>query len=230
MKRNVFAVLFSVLLIASCLFAACSTRRSPHPNDTQSESDTSLSSYHSMIRDLEKQISELQQMQYLSNSEHKAELERLQKLLTELKGEKESEKESQTGTEDQESESNSELPESKFLYTVKDGYAIITGYTGEVTQLVIPSHIDGYAVSEIGDNAFSSTKLKSVVITEGIQIIGWFAFRDCPSISSVTIPSSVKSIGYSAFPPEGTILTIYCHADSFAQKYAKSYGISYAII
>ncbi len=119
---------------------------------------------------------------------------------------------------------------AKFLYRQTGDTATITGYTGKDEVLVIPSKIDGFQVTAISDSAFQSQTLKNVIVADGITKIGWFAFRDCPSISSVTIPQSVKSIGYSAFPPEGTILTLYCHADSFAQKYAQSYGIRHTII
>ncbi|MCD8026399.1 MAG: leucine-rich repeat domain-containing protein, partial [Clostridiales bacterium] len=54
-----------------------------------------------------------------------------------------------------------------------DGTAEITGYTGEATDLEITSAIDGYTVTSIGDSAF----------------------EDCDSLTSVTIPDSVTSIG-----------------------------------
>ena len=95
---------------------------------------------------------------------------------------------------------------------------------------MIPSEIDGYPVIAIGDSAFSSQTLKSVIVSNGIEKLDWFAFRDCPALISITLPDSVTSIGYSAFAPQSKSFTIYCHNDSFAHKYAKSYGWSYAII
>ena len=46
-------------------------------------------------------------------------------------------------------------------------------------------------------------KLTSVTLPSTIQSIGFFAFRNCISLSVVTIPDSVRSIGFplgSAYP------------------------------
>jgi len=40
-----------------------------------------------------------------------------------------------------------------WTYTVNNGNATITGYTGTETELVVPGEIDGYAVTAIADNA-----------------------------------------------------------------------------
>ncbi len=58
-----------------------------------------------------------------------------------------------------------------------DGTAEITGYTGSDETLAIPSSIDGYEVTSIGERAFYL----------------------CKDITSVTIPNSVTSIGEEAF-------------------------------
>lgn len=52
----------------------------------------------------------------------------------------------------------------------------ITDYTGSDTDLVIPGTIDGYKVTEIGDEAFREcASLKSVVIPEG----GYIYWKCC---------------------------------------------------
>ena len=42
-------------------------------------------------------------------------------------------------------------------------------------------------------------RVKSAVIAEDVTSIGWYAFYDCKSLTSVTIPDSVTSIGWYAF-------------------------------
>ena len=138
--------------------------------------------------------------------------------------------EASTDTEGADASSESSTPVSQFLYKKEGNGIIITGYTGAEGHVVIPAKIDGYAVTAIGDSAFSSDSLKSIIISNGIQKIDWFAFNECPALLSVTIPESVVSIGYSAFSPQSNAFTIYCHSDSFAHRYAKSYGWSYALI
>ena len=41
--------------------------------------------------------------------------------------------------------------------------------------------------------------MSSIVIPDGVTIIGEYAFSYCSGLTSVTIPDSVTSIGYEAF-------------------------------
>jgi hypothetical protein len=99
----------------------------------------------------------------------------------------------------------------------------ITGYTGQPTNLNIPSRIYDVAVTEIDVNAFSGCNsitdvtipssinlindsafyscqnLSSITISNGVNRIGNAAFDLCKNLKFVTIPSSVKSIGWAAF-------------------------------
>ena len=69
----------------------------------------------------------------------------------------------------------------------------------EITELVIP---DG--VESIGNYAFWDCKgLTSVTIPEGVTSVGSYAFAYCSGLTSVTIPEGVTSIGNGAF--EGCI-------------------------
>ncbi len=88
-----------------------------------------------------------------------------------------------------------------YEYTVlEDGTAEITKYTGSTTELSIPSEIDGYSVTSIGDVAFGScTALTSITIPDSVTSIGSNAFYYCTSLTSITIPDSVTSIGDYAF-------------------------------
>ena len=54
------------------------------------------------------------------------------------------------------------------------------------------------SVTSIGENAFSSTDLKSVTIGESVKTIGDFAFY-ANALTSVIIPDSVTTIGGYAF-------------------------------
>ena len=99
-----------------------------------------------------------------------------------------------------------EEAQSDFLYTVlDDGTAEITGYQGKTDgDLIIPSSIDGYTVTRIGNCVFSNCgfmgKLK---IPEGIITIGAQAFSgsfDKIQFSgTLTLPKTLENIGYEAF-------------------------------
>ena len=89
-----------------------------------------------------------------------------------------------------------------FEYDVlDDGTAGITKYIDNGSKTVtIPSTIDGYKVTEIGDDAFEGcTGLTSVTIPSSVKRIKYYAFEGCTGLTSVTIPSSVTEIGDSAF-------------------------------
>ncbi|MBO5939034.1 MAG: leucine-rich repeat protein [Clostridia bacterium] len=223
MKHQNVLILLSILLTFACLFSSCNADKSilPDADETQSTNEYDLN-----IQALENQILALQQNQQLSELERQKELEHLQSLLAQLKEETTKEPDDSTSN----NSDNSATPSGKFLYNLEGEDAIITGYTGTEEQMVIPAMIDGYAVREIADNAFSSKQLKSVIITNGITKIGWFSFQNCPSLASVTIPNSIESIGYSAFPSQNKNFTVYCQSNSFAQQYAKSYGIPHATV
>ena len=52
-----------------------------------------------------------------------------------------------------------------FMYTVTNGNVTITGYEGAGGDVVIPDTIEGYPVTEIGNEAFwSCTKLDGIYI------------------------------------------------------------------
>ena len=230
MKRSTFALLFTVLISFSCIFASCNAREGIFGgmNTTDTEEGTD---YDSLIKELEDKIIELKQDQYISDSKRNEELLRLEQLILELKKEAVPDTDSEeTEATDTDTDTDNEKPTGKFLYTSNGSELTVTGYTGDDKILAVPSYIDGIKVTEIADDAFSSDTLESVVLPEGISKIGWFAFRECPSLRYVTIPDSVTSIGYSAFPNNGKNFSIICAPDSFAAKYAESYGLPTMLI
>ena len=68
------------------------------------------------------------------------------------------------------------------------------------TDIVIPKIYNGLPVTKIGFWAFGDCfSITSVTVPNSITSIGDCAFIQCESLVSVIIPDSVKSIGYSAF-------------------------------
>ena len=68
-----------------------------------------------------------------------------------------------------------------------------------ISDIEIPSNIDGVRVVTIGSQAFSSKKLISVVIPETVVKINEYAFLSNSTLTDVEIPQSVISIGTGAF-------------------------------
>ena len=64
---------------------------------------------------------------------------------------------------------------------------------------IIPAQIDGYNVIKLGDYSFNRTKLKSVVVPQGVKSLGKGTFRLCDSLISVFLPDGLESIGADCF-------------------------------
>ena len=88
-----------------------------------------------------------------------------------------------------------------FDYRVIGDYsAEITGYTGIANIIDIPSDLDGYTVTSIGDWAFNGySRMTEVTIPDTVTNIGQGAFWECKGLTKVLIPASVTSISDSAF-------------------------------
>ncbi len=88
-----------------------------------------------------------------------------------------------------------------YTYTVSDGKAtIIDVDENAVGEIVIPSMLDGYPVTEIGYMSFQSCGgITAVTIPDGVNRINAYAFNCCITLSEVKIPDSVTEIGSWAF-------------------------------
>ncbi len=215
MFKKAIIIILSVSIFAS-LFSCVGNidaNKDPAPSVT--------SSNEVLISILESKLSALQSSYSSSNEEAKKEIERLEKEIEKLKAKE---------TTAPATAATTPAAPSIYRYRINEGKAIITGFVGNDEKIVIPSIVDGFEVVGIDEKAFSGYKITSVVISEGIEYLDWFAFYNCAQLTSVTIPSSVTKIGYGAFDGTSDGFTVYCHKESFAQSYAKSYGLPYAFI
>jgi hypothetical protein len=95
--------------------------------------------------------------------------------------------------------------EGQWTYIVQNGGATITASTatGAVT---IPSELGGYAVKQVGNDdpyyvvfGEGNNSVTSITIPNSVTSIGVAAFYGCTSLTSIIIPNSVTSIGAAAF-------------------------------
>ncbi|MFQ8886647.1 leucine-rich repeat protein [Anaerobutyricum hallii] len=87
-------------------------------------------------------------------------------------------------------------PKPVFTYSLDDdGNATITGYTGNVSALVIPDEIDGHKVVALGDNAFKGKKLLEYVeIPNNVVKIGSYVFANT-SLTDLKLPEKLTYLG-----------------------------------
>ena len=87
-----------------------------------------------------------------------------------------------------------------FTYSITDGTAVVTGYTGEPEFIEIPHEIDGCPVSEISERAFSGCNtLKRIIFPETLRKIGDYGFYACYSLEIAALPDDVESLGEGCF-------------------------------
>lgn len=85
----------------------------------------------------------------------------------------------------------------------ENGFVIVKNvlwdYYGTDSEVTVPSDvriIDNYVFS---NGYFEESNLTSIILPDGLEIIGWNAFSRCKKLTSVIIPSSVKGICCGAF-------------------------------
>ena len=81
-----------------------------------------------------------------------------------------------------------------------------------IDSVIIPETVSyngtTYSVTSIGWAFMDCRSLASVTIPNSVTSIKWWAFRNCSSLVSITIPNSVTSIGNSAFQSCSSLTSI----------------------
>ena len=114
-------------------------------------------------------------------------------------------------------------PSTDFEYGFShEGGISIREYIGSDKTVVIPSKIDGQAVTMIAGDAFAGTSIESVVIPDSVNIVvarAFYgcdqlktvdfgdgiieiqeeAFRECTALESIILPKNLETIGEGAF-------------------------------
>lgn len=100
----------------------------------------------------------------------------------------------------------------------------------KISEVIIPG-----SVESIDDSAFRDSKVTKIVLEDGLERIGDYAFATCNLLEDIDLPSTLKVIGNNAFSgvvwiwdedgfvidEDDTVFTIYGQKGSVAEEYAK---------
>lgn len=123
-------------------------------------------------------------------------------------------------------ENTESLTDGNYTYTVTDGKATVADFDESVSGAVtIPDTLGGYPVTGIGDWAFSNCKsLTSITIPSGVTSIGYYAFWNCTGLESISIPNSVTCIEGCVFTTCTSLTSITIPNSVTSLGYGAFYG------
>jgi len=101
--------------------------------------------------------------------------------------------------------------QAQFTYTTNgDGSLNVSQYTGSGGAVTIPATVTGLPVTTIGFDAFfNTTSLTSITFGTNVTDIGSYAFFDCVNLTNIVVPSSVTNIESYAFYYCPSLLGVY---------------------
>ena len=89
--------------------------------------------------------------------------------------------------------------QAQFFYATNNNKLTIVAYTGSASTVTIPSAVDGLPVVAIASKVFINSRLTGVTIPSSVTSIGSSAFAGCTALTSVVIPNGVTSLAASIF-------------------------------
>lgn len=105
---------------------------------------------------------------------------------------------------------NGYLHEGDYEYIIlDDGTAEIIQYNGSGGNIVIPDTLGGVKVTSINQPFFECSSLTGVTIPEGVISIGESAFYGCSNLNKIVLPNSMVTIEQMAFCGCDSLTSIY---------------------
>ena len=100
------------------------------------------------------------------------------------------------------------ITSGNYEYSLNNSEATITKYIGSEKDVVISSKLDGYNVVAIDSNAFRDTPITNITIPSSVKEIGFRAFQNT-KLKSINFPESLTYLGFSVFENCKNLKDIY---------------------
>ena len=114
-----------------------------------------------------------------------------------------------------------------FSFAQVEDHLELTGYSGNETEITIPTTADGMLVTAIAANAFNGNQsIKKIIMQEGITTIGEGAFSNMASLTEITFPATLKTVGANVLT--GTNVEKITIASNFNKQIRYLFGNSIA--
>ncbi len=89
--------------------------------------------------------------------------------------------------------------EGDYTYTVHDGNAIVTKYTGSAEHVTVPATLGGYPVLRIGNGAFyDNHTVQTLTFSEGIRYFDSECVFNCSVLHTITYPSTAELVSFDS--------------------------------
>lgn len=88
----------------------------------------------------------------------------------------------------------------EFVVSAREGYAVLTGYTGSAATVTVPASLGGYTVAYIGDGAFAyQSGITALTLPGTVTRLGHGVFMACVSLEEVSLPAGIADVGVNLF-------------------------------
>ena len=83
----------------------------------------------------------------------------------------------------------------EYVYSIESDKVIISQYLGAGGDVVVPDEIDGCPVVSVGSTFRNCDSITSITIPNGVKEIGGYSFEGCDNLLSVTFNGNIDYIG-----------------------------------
>lgn len=116
------------------------------------------------------------------------------------------------------------ITEGDYIFYNDGGEYYLMGYTGNESEIELPTSVDGKGYGIYQRAFYNWDSLTSVIIPDSVTSIGYSAFFGCGLLTNISLGSGVKSIGYQAFDYCCRLVEVYNRSELNIVAGSEDYG------